>query len=137
MKNEEIRQKAIECGKAFEEMCKSKERETDEEFNTICYCEYNEIAGFTSCAAVYGYEHGFADGVIEALKPYDVESVEDLVRNVRNKTIEDAREAIIKMKKTCDSNGHDCDRCEYTYHSYHQSCADYVLEKMKEGAENG
>lgn len=83
------------------------------------------------------YENAIrTESLAEALKPYDAESVEDLVRNVREKTIEEAREALIKMKKTCDSNGHDCDRCVYSHHSYHQNCADYVLEQMKEGVEN-
>ena len=58
-------------------------------------------------------------------------------KDVRNRTIDEAREALTKMKETCDSNGHNCDMCEYTRHPYHQSCADYVLEQMKEGGDNG
>lgn len=61
--NEEIRQKAIECGEAFSAMCHSNDYETDYGFITICHCPYNEVADVTDCAAVYGYEHGFADGV--------------------------------------------------------------------------
>lgn len=65
MTREEIRQKAVECGKAFETMCVSKEYETDEELNTICHCEYYGFGEDVSCPAMYGYEHGFADGVEE------------------------------------------------------------------------
>lgn len=55
----------------------------------------------------YAYEHGFADGVkegkrlgvIEALKPYDAESVEDLIQNVRNKAIEEFLETLNATQK--------------------------------------
>lgn len=70
MTKEEIRQRAIECGKIFDAMCKCKECETDEEFNTICHCEYNEVASVTYCAAVYGYEHGFAEGIEEGIHKF-------------------------------------------------------------------
>lgn len=68
MNAEKIRKRAIECGIAFETMCESKECETDEEFNTICHCEYNEVGEDLPCSAVYSYEHGFADGVEEGEK---------------------------------------------------------------------
>lgn len=62
MNKEEIRQKAIEYGKAFYTMC------TDEE----CYkCKYVQIAEripYIPCSAVYGYERGFADGFEECKK---------------------------------------------------------------------
>lgn len=64
MTKEEIRQKAIKCGKAFNTMCESKGFEYDGKF-PICSCEYNEFADVTSCSAVYGYEHGYADGIKE------------------------------------------------------------------------
>lgn len=67
MTREEIRQKAIECGKSFGMMCRSKESEVDDKLNAICHCEYN-VANVASCATVYGYEHGFADGVEEGKK---------------------------------------------------------------------
>lgn len=60
----EIRQKAIECAKAFRAICKCKEYEIDEGYNITCHCEYNNVADI-DCGAVYGYEHGFTDGVEE------------------------------------------------------------------------
>lgn len=61
MNREEIRQKAIECGK--EMMCSNCR-------NPCAECEYREYyyCNTVSCFAVYGYEHGFADGVEEGEK---------------------------------------------------------------------
>lgn len=62
----EIRQKAIECAKAFRAICKCKEYDIDEGYNITCYCEYNEVADI-DCGAVYGYEHGVEEGKQKAL----------------------------------------------------------------------
>lgn len=108
MNAEEIRQKAIECGRAFETMCESMDSETDEEYNTICHCEYNVVPNDVSCSAVYGYEHGFADGVEEGEK--QMSGI--IIRNV----IESLEEV---------KNG-DCTLDEYIIQLYEQ-----VIQQMK------
>lgn len=84
MTTEEIRQKAIECGKAFATMCDSKETEYGEFFK--CHCEYSEVGEDSSCSAVYGYEQGFADGVrdfaewfLRAFRIFRLWSADDLL----------------------------------------------------------
>lgn len=56
MTNEEIRQRAIECGKADLEFC------SEHHCDDCCLIDVNP------CNHVRAYEHGFADGVEEGKK---------------------------------------------------------------------
>ena len=149
MNAEEIRKKAIECFYTFSAMCHSKESETDEEFNTICHCEYNEVANVASCSAVYGYEHGFADGIEigrneviteliatskrDELSPRialdilnrGIEKGKTLALNeIRNKTIEEMAQTI----RNEDDDTSECwSKCQHTDDG--MSCTKCVLER--------
>lgn len=71
MTRKEIRQKAIECVGNLETMCASN-LTFDSNFKAKCAdnCPY---AGLDRCDVVYGYEHGFADGVEEGKKQANID----------------------------------------------------------------
>lgn len=76
MTKEKIRQKAIECGKNFRTMCLSNIT-FDSNFNA--QCAYNcQYTGLKRCDVVYGYEHGFDNGVKEGEK----QKSDIIIRNV-------------------------------------------------------
>lgn len=117
MTKEEIRHKAMEC--------------SSECNRTICQsecisCEYHNPYGLC-CSAVYGYEHGFTDGVEEG-KQIALADLAEHGKEVRNKTIEEVIETYLDV--ICD----DCSKCGGTCR--HDDVMD-MLNQMKEGGENG
>lgn len=55
------------------------------EYKDVPFVPCNDCANFESCTN---------DFVAELLEPYDVESIEDLITNVRNKTIREVEQAM-------------------------------------------
>lgn len=67
-----------------------------------------------------GYEHFVKQTMADLLEPYDAESIEDLIANVRNKTIDEVIKTLAESEETILSDK------QY-----------YEVLKLKGGAENG
>lgn len=57
------------------------------EYKNVPFVPCNDCANFESCTN---------DFVADLLEPYDVESIEDLIANVRNKTIDDVWKIVLE-----------------------------------------
>lgn len=81
--------------------------------------EYKNVP-FVPCNDCANYESCTNDFVADLLEPYDAESIEDLITNVRNKTIDEVIKTLAKSEDTI-----------LTDKQY------YEVLKLKGGANNG
>ena len=91
------------------------------EYKNVPFVPCNDCANFESCTN---------DFVAELLEPYDVESIEDLIANVRNKAIDEYKNLIIKNLNTLTLGNE-------TQAEYIRIHIEEWAKDLKGGAENG